>query len=94
MAAPASSALTGTVSFMDPAVQQCPYSTYREIRRAGPVYQEPGTGFFVILDHGLCRKIASDTDTFRNDTGIMRGRLRPEVNAIYQESGVVQSRDW
>ncbi|RYY25363.1 MAG: cytochrome P450 [Sphingomonadales bacterium] len=85
----ASNAPTGAVSFMDPAVQQCPYSAYQELRELGPVYQEPSTGFFVVLDHGLCRKIASDTEIFRNDTGIMRGRLRPEVMKIYEESGVV-----
>ena len=34
-------------------VQQCPYKAYKTLRDDAPVYQDPKTGFFIVLDMNM-----------------------------------------
>ena len=38
------------VDLTDVEIQQCPYDAYKKLRDNAPVYQDPKTGFLLLLD--------------------------------------------
>jgi cytochrome P450 len=49
---------------MDPAVQACPYSLYKQLRAEAPIYRMPDTGFYLVTAFDLCREIIRQPDIF------------------------------
>jgi len=52
------------ISFLDPAIQQCPFSAYQELRDEAPVYLDPETGFHIVTRFEDIRSILKDPETF------------------------------
>ncbi len=78
------------ISFSDPAVQRCPFAAYREVRKDGPVYLDPTSGFYIITGYDEIRRAAMDTDLFSNVTGQLMVKNAPyqaKIDAIYREKG-------
>jgi cytochrome P450 len=53
-----------TPSFMDPAIQECPYPLYDRLLREAPVYLDPRTGYYVVSRYDDLRTILADPVTF------------------------------
>ncbi|MBH77021.1 MAG: hypothetical protein CL897_02155 [Dehalococcoidia bacterium] len=77
-------------SFLDPAVQDCPYEAYQVLRDQAPVYQDPQTGQFVITRFADLREVLLDTENFGNGgtrpdakQGLSERQLR--MLAVYEE---------
>ena len=69
-----------TVNLLDPEVQQCPYPAYRTLRDESPVYQQPGTGVYVVTRYEDVRTVLTDPERFPSasrDTP-----FRPSVTSI------------
>ena len=54
-------------SLMDPAVQSCPWSFYRELHASCPVYRMPETGFYLVTTWEDCRNEILAMIERRND---------------------------
>ncbi|MBI1182035.1 MAG: cytochrome P450 [Alphaproteobacteria bacterium] len=81
---------TKPISFSDPEVQRCPFAAYAEVRKAGPVYRDPRSGFYVVTGYEEIRKAAADPKTFSNVTGQLMVKNAPyqaKIDAIYREKG-------
>ena len=81
---------TKAISFSDPAVQRCPFAAYREVRKDGPVYLDPTSGFYIVTGYDEIRKAAMDTNLFSNVTGQLMVKNAPyqaKIDAIYREKG-------
>jgi cytochrome P450 len=82
------------ISFMDPAIQKCPFETYKRVREAGPVFVDPVTGWFVISDYELVRKLTADTENLSSFTGILMCKQKSEVqdriDRIFETEGYPQ----
>ena len=75
---------------MDPAVQQCPYEGYKQLRRTAPLYQLPSTGFHLVTQYDLAREIIRAPDTFPSSVSPMAlsdDGIAPEILAIYESQG-------
>jgi len=79
------------ISFMDPAVQRCPFPAYQQVRKLGPVYQDPQTGWYIVVDYKLVRELTADTTNLSSFTGILMCKQKSEVqdklDHIYSEEG-------
>src|SRR5690554_3936886 len=79
------------VSFMDPEVQMCPFSAYEKVRREGQVYIDPKTGWFIVTDYDLVRKLSADTDNLSSFTGILmcknKSEVQEKIDDIYRNEG-------
>jgi len=75
------------LSFADPAVQRCPFSSYAKLREDQPVYQDPLTGNYVLTRYEDIRKALLNVKALRNSTGLNSTRNDPAANAIYAEKG-------
>lgn len=75
------------ISFANPAIQQCPFSAYAELRSDAPVYQDPLTGNYVLLRYNDVRKTALTPADFSNKTGLGGTRSTPEIDAIFDAKG-------
>ncbi|HTK65151.1 MAG TPA: cytochrome P450 [Pseudonocardia sp.] len=81
------------ISFMDPQVQRCPFPSYEAVRKDGPVYRDPLTGWFVVTSYDEARKLTGDTVNLSNDTGFLFNRQSQDehhqerVDRIWQEKG-------
>jgi cytochrome P450 len=78
------------ISFSDPAVQRCPFAAYAEVRKDGPVYKDPRSGFYIVTGYEEIRKAAMDPATFSNVTGQLMVKNAPyqaRIDAIYREQG-------
>lgn len=78
------------ISFSDPAVQRCPFPAYREVRKHGPVYLDPISGFYIVTGYEEIRKAAMDTTLFSNVTGqlmVKNASYQAKIDAIYREKG-------
>ena len=79
-----------SISFSDPDIQRCPFAAYAEVRKAGPVYRDPRSGFYVVTGYEEIRKAAADPKTFSNVTGQLMVKNAPyqaKIDAIYREKG-------
>lgn len=77
--------------FCDPAVQADPFASYEAARQQGPVYRDPQTGFYFVLDYDLLREVAGDSATFSSATGVLSvrsGDLGEEIRRIQEENGI------
>lgn len=78
------------ISFSDPEIQRCPFAAYAEVRKAGPVYLDPRSGFYIVTGYDEIRKAAADPATFSNVTGQLMVKNAPyqaKIDAIYREKG-------
>ncbi|WIW89525.1 cytochrome P450 [Sphingobium sp. V4] len=77
--------------FADPAVQANPFEAYEKLRDAHPVYKDPTTGFYVVLDYDLLREVAGDSLTYSSDTGVLQvrsGEIGEEIRRIQADHGI------
>lgn len=73
-------------SFLDEAVQTCPFPAYARLRDEAPIYKEEATGFWVLTRYEDVKSVAADWQRFSNVTD--GGRSRPEpVRRLYAEQG-------
>ena len=83
-------AMSNAISFSDPDIQRCPFAAYAEVRKHGPVYLDPRSGFYVVTGYEEIRKAAMDAATFSNVTGQLMVKNAPyqdRIDAIYREKG-------
>lgn len=83
--------MTTSISFADPEVQKCPFAHYHAVRQEGGVYRDPKSGMFVVLDYALIRRVATDPQTFSNETGLLLVKdsaVKEQLDAIWREEGV------
>lgn len=77
------------IDFTDIMRRGCPYQAYATLHRSrSPVYQDPGTGYFIVTDYAEVRRIAADTKRFSNTTGILVERdtpMRATIDQMYRE---------
>ena len=82
------------ISFMDPEVQRCPFPVYDKVREQGPVYVDPVTGWYVVMDYDLVRSLTADTTNLSSFTGILMCKQKSEVqdklDKIFLEEGYPQ----
>ena len=79
---------------MDPAVQQCPYEGYKQLRRTAPLYQSPSTGFHLVTQYDLAREIIRAPDAFPSSVSPMAlsdDGLVPETPTIEQSEAGCRS---
>ena len=77
---------------MDPAVQACPYSLYKQLRAEAPIYRMPETGFYLVTAFDLCREIIRQPDIFISGVtplALKSEGIPAEVMAIYETEGWV-----
>jgi cytochrome P450 len=82
---------TGVVDFSDLETQRNPFEAYRQLHRQGPVYRDPGTGFFVVTDYDMLRDVARNPSLFSNDNGVIlirSGELGKKIRAMQEEHGI------
>ena len=81
---------TAAVDFSDHATQINPFDAYRQLHATAPVYRDPGTGFYVVLDYDLLREVARDPKLFSNETGVLlvrSGELGRRIAEMQEEHG-------
>ncbi len=79
-----------SISFADPAVQQCPFPAYDALREEHPVYLDPLTGNYVLTRYADVRKALLNHKALRNRTGLNTTRestVQDEVARLYGEKG-------
>jgi cytochrome P450 len=79
------------VDFSDVKTQVNPFAAYDELREEHPVYRDPTTGFYVVLDYTLLREVGLNTRQFSSNTGLMQVRtdnVGKRMREIEQEHGV------
>ncbi|MFN3233566.1 MAG: cytochrome P450 [Alphaproteobacteria bacterium] len=78
-----------TGSLMDPAIQQCPFDHYAELRENAPVYQMPDTGFFIVTSYDLLMQVMKNFKVFSNlaPGGQRAGVTSEEAERIIKEEG-------
>lgn len=82
---------TAAVDFSDHATQINPFDAYRQLHATAPVYRDPGTGFYVVLDYDLLREVARDPKLFSNETGVLlvrSGELGRRIAEMQEEHGI------
>src|SRR5205085_2530328 len=50
-------------------VRRNPYPAYDQLRRRSPLFQDPGSGLWMVLDYDGAKRMLSDHDTFSSRTG-------------------------
>lgn len=83
--------MTGLVDFSDHATQIYPFEAYRQLHQQGPVYRDPGTGYFVVLDYDMLRDVARNPSLFSNETGVLlvrSGELGKKIHQMQEEHGI------
>ncbi|MDB5702368.1 MAG: cytochrome [Sphingomonadales bacterium] len=78
---------TPAISFADPAVQQCPFGAYDELRSERPVYCDPVTGNYILTRYEDVRRALLNTGALRNRTGLVATRSDAGANRVYSEKG-------
>ena len=76
---------------MDPAVQQCPYEGYKQLRRTAPLYQLPSTGLHLVTQYDLAREIIRAPDAFPSSVSPMAlsdDGIAPEILSIYESEEI------
>ena len=78
------------ISFSDPEIQRCPFPAYAEVRKEGPIYHDPRSGFYIVTGYEEIRRAGMDPETFSNVTGQLMVKNAPyqaKIDAIYREKG-------
>ncbi|MBA4083162.1 MAG: cytochrome P450, partial [Erythrobacter sp.] len=52
------------INLFDPALQQCPYEAYKQLRDEAPVYNIPGTQIYVVSRYDHVREVLMDPARF------------------------------
>ena len=52
------------INLFDPALQQCPYDAYKQLRDEAPVYNIPGTQIYVVSRYDHVREVLMDPARF------------------------------
>jgi cytochrome P450 len=81
-----------SVSFTEPAVQQCPFPVYERLQAQARVYLDPITGHYILTRYADVRRAVLNQKQLSSDNGIVSDRHSPvqdEVNAIYLQSGYI-----
>ena len=79
------------IDFADPAVQKCPFPAYEALRDTQPIYRDPATGFYQVLDYDLVRQAATDHLNFSSKTGLLMvrdGPMKEQLARVYATEGV------
>jgi len=70
------------VNFFEPAVNDCPYHAYEQLREEAPVWKDPATGMYVLTRYEDVRMALLDTKRFSNGVGNAAGdtvkAIKPE----------------
>lgn len=80
------------LDLMDPVVQADPYSAYDALRIHTPVFEQPGTGFFVVTSYAGLDQVIRDPKTFSIEMGSlgMVGLFRTKAaRQIFADTGWV-----
>ncbi|MFP6641328.1 MAG: cytochrome P450 [Myxococcota bacterium] len=78
------------IDLMDPAVQANPYAAYDQLRRDAPVWEMPGTGFFVVTSYAGIDEVLRDPATYSIELGPlgMAGLFRTgAARSIFRDEG-------
>ncbi|HEX2492681.1 MAG TPA: hypothetical protein VHK24_02825, partial [Steroidobacter sp.] len=82
---------SGEITFVDPAVQLCPFAAYKKLQEQARVYRDPVTGFYEVTGFEDLWAIAQDAATYSSEHPVFGDRsLTPahkEVNRLYEEQG-------
>ena len=81
---------TKPASILDPDFQRCPFPTYQQVMKEGPVYFDESCGWYIVTSYDEVRKAAADTKTFSSVTGLLLVKTGPEqdeINKIYEAEG-------
>lgn len=62
---------TPVIDFLDPKVQANPFPAYKALHERQPVYQMPGTGFYMITRYEDVREVLRDTETFSSNVVVL-----------------------
>jgi cytochrome P450 len=57
------------LSLFTDEMRRNPYPAYEQLRRRSPLFQDPGSGLWMVLDYDGARRMLSDHDTFSSRTG-------------------------
>ena len=88
----------GSLTLLDLAVQQCPYSTYKALREQHPVYLDPATGFHIISRFEDVKMVLKNPDIFGStpmmESTLVQDNIRKRIrdNQIYEAKGWVPGR--
>ena len=86
------------LTLLDPAVQQCPYRAYKELRDEHPVYLDPATGFHIISRFEDVKTVLKNPEIFGSapmmESTLVKDGIRKRLrdNAIYEAKGWVPGR--
>jgi cytochrome P450 len=79
-------------TFADPAVQLCPFHTYRQLHEQARVYRDPVTGFYEVTGFDDLSNIALDAATFSSEHPLFgdpaENSPSAEVRRLYKEQGL------
>lgn len=79
------------ISFMDPAVQLCPFKAYDAVRGPEKVYQDPATGWYFVTDYETVRRLSADAANLSSFTGVLMCKTKSahqdEIDAIWNAEG-------
>jgi len=60
------------MSFLDPAIQRCPYELYKKLRSEAPVYWAEEMKCFIVSSYALSRKVLGDPQVYSNLNALTR----------------------
>ena len=79
------------ISFVDPQIQLCPFSAYKRLHAASPIYKDPKTGFFEITKYQDLYAVAQDQKIYSSEHPVYGDRsltpAKAEVDRLYTERG-------
>jgi cytochrome P450 len=67
------------ITFLDPAIQECPFPLYERLHREAPVYFDKRAGFYIVTRYDDLRRVVTDPVTFSSGATVELARDR--VNA-------------
>ncbi len=80
-----------TFNLFDPGIQNCPYPHYQAMREKAPVFQVPGTPFWLVTTYDLTLEVIRDWQTYSSNFGAtsMPGNqeLQDRLTAVRKEMG-------
>lgn len=76
-------------NFLDPAVSDCPYDAYAELRDDAPVWLDPVTNMWVITRYEDVREILTDTERFPSSRRRPADPRSERLRGIYEDTGWV-----
>jgi cytochrome P450 len=79
------------IDFLDPETMRCPFAAYAAARQQGPVWKDPTSGHYIVLDYDEVRKWAANTQDLSNVTGLLLSfdsmPWQARINEIYETRG-------